>query len=298
MSKRRFRIFKYSYGIIIVGLTALAWTMLTAHAETLNLAQLRETTHIHGIAVDPQDSSRIYLATHHGLFLVSPDGQATRISADKNDYMGFTPHPTDSSVLYASGHPVGGGNLGFMISTDGGKTWKQLSEGTRGPVDFHTLAVSKADPKTIYGAYGRLQVSRDGGQTWEPWERLAPLPDGLIDLAASATDANTLYAATQNGLLISKDAGRSWQPAYPAQHPTSLVETGNHGEVYAFMIGVGLLKFQDDGWTLLSEDWGDRYVLHLAVDPTNSDRLYAVLQEGEVLASKDGGRTWTEFSNR
>ena len=37
------------------------------------------------------------------------------------DYMGFIPHPTDPSLLFASGHPAGGGNLGFIVSNDGGK---------------------------------------------------------------------------------------------------------------------------------------------------------------------------------
>lgn len=212
--------------------------------------------------------------------------------------MGFTPHPTEPNIFYASGHPAGGGDLGLIVSTDGGKTWKQLSLGERGPADFHILTVSKADPKIIYGAYGRLQVSRDGGHTWEPWERLPQLPDGLIDLAASATDVDTLYAATRGGLLVSRNAGHSWQSAYPSQHPTSTVETGSNGEIYAFMLGVGLVKYQDDDWVQLSNDFGGRYLLHLAIDPKDPNRLYAVAQGGEILASSDGGRHWQPFAAR
>ncbi len=69
-------------------------------------------THIHGIAVDPTLDSRLLLATHHGFFVVqTDDGMATRISRDQNDYMGFTPHPENPTVMFASGHPSGGGNL-------------------------------------------------------------------------------------------------------------------------------------------------------------------------------------------
>jgi len=282
------RIFGILLGMILsTGVIKEVWA-----ADPIPLDQL---SHIHGIAVNPNDNTRLYVATHHGLYLASPDGTAVAVSASQDDLMGFSPHPTKPDTLYASGHPAGGGNLGFITSTDGGKTWKQLSPGTRGPADFHAMAVSKADPKVIYGAYGRLQVSRDGGHTWEPWERLAPLPDGLIALAASATDVNTLYAATRGGLLVSKDAGHSWQPAYPAQQPASLVATGNDGEIYAFIVGIGLLKSKDGHWTRLASDFGGRYLLHLAVDPQDSNELYAVTQDGQILASDNGGRHWRPF---
>jgi photosystem II stability/assembly factor-like uncharacterized protein len=127
-------------------------------AEGVPLSQLRQQTHFHGLAVDPTDRSRLYLATHHGFFLLGADGMATRVS-QVQDFMGFTPHPGDSRILYASGHPAAGGNLGFIASTDGGATWTQLSPGANGPVDFHQMDVSPADPNVIYGAYGNIQVS-------------------------------------------------------------------------------------------------------------------------------------------
>lgn len=293
MTKKRFRL-KWIYTFITLGLAVLAWSILTANAETTSLVQLRQSTHIHGIAVDPENPSQLYLATHHGLFLVSPDGKATRISENTYDYMGFTPHPAEPSVLYASGHPPGGGNLGFMVSTDGGKTWQQRAKGVNGPVDFHQMDVSKANPEVIYGVHGGLQVSKDSGHRWE---LVAAPPGDLIDLAASAKEVDRLYAATKRGLLYSKDGGKSWQAAYLIKRPVSLVQTTPDGEVYAFVIGTGLIKAQEPSlvWDILRQDWNDSYLLHLATDPTNLDKLYAVTQTGEVLASKDGGRSWEEF---
>ncbi len=260
--------------------------------DRVPLAELRASTHIHGIAVDPKDTQRIYLATHHGFFVVTPDGVASRISQNQNDYMGFTPHPTDPSVLYASGHPAGGGNLGFIVSSDGGKTWQQISKGVKGPVDFHQMDVSKTDAKTIYGVFfGGLQVSKDSGRTWQ---LTAKAPEGLIDLAASATDVNRLYAATKHGLLASDDAGATWQPAYVPGAPATMVTTAAGGVVYAFVVGNGLIRGTEPNfrWKTLGGDFGDRYVLHLAIDPTNDDKLYVVTNKADVLASKDGGRTW------
>ena len=277
-----------------IGAATLLLMVYPAGAQTIALADLSAKTHIHGIAVIPGDGSRLYIATHHGFFVASPDGQATRISRDTNDYMGFTPHPTDPSVLFASGHPAGGGNLGFIVSGDGGQSWHQLSMGVRGPVDFHQMDVSKADANVVYGAYGALQVSRDGGKSWNV---TGPLPEGLIDLAASAVATDRLYAATKSGLLYSKDAGNTWRPAHFRISVATMVQTGHKGEVYAFIIGLGLVRTQEPDlrWEIVSKSFGDRYLLHLAADPGDPRRLYVVTNVKQVLTSKDGGITWAEL---
>jgi len=260
-------------------------------AQTYSLDSLASKTHLHGIAVDSVDPTRLYLATHHGFFLVSADGTATRLSDNGNDYMGFTPHPTNPDVFFASGHPSQGGNTGFIQSVDGGRTWKQLSAGVGGPVDFHQMDVSRVDPNRIYGVFRGLQVSEDGGNTWQ---MAGKTPPKLFDLAASANDADTLYAATQQGLLISGNRGKTWKPAHFNQSPASMVHAASDGSVYAFVAGLGLLRSPDDSmrWKRLSNDFGDRYLLHLAVDPSNPNNIYAVTNTKQVLASQDGGKTW------
>ena len=154
------------------------------------------------------------------------------------------------------------------------------------------MTVSKADPKVVYGLHGGIQISRDGGQTWA---MAGPTPGQVIDLAASAKDARTLYAGTTEGVLESKDEGRSWQPAYLITRPVSLVETDNDGALYIFMVGVGFLKRQGHDWTRLASDFGERYFTHLAVDPNDAKRLYATTSTGELLASTDGGQHWQPF---
>ena len=262
-----------------------------SQAETTAVTDLSKHTHIHGLAVDGQD---LLIATHHGLFRAGPDGQAERISVVQ-DFMGFNPHPTDPETLYASGHPAEGGNLGFIASTDTGRTWEQVSPGVNGPVDFHQMTVSPADPATIYGAYaGGLQASRDAGKTWT---LVGPAPAGLIDLAASAMSAGTLYAATETGLLVSTDAGKTWEASSIEGAPVSLVEIVPDGMLYAFVVGRGLLRSAEDPleFETLSSGFADGYLLHLAVDPANPDRLFAATGEGKVLSSADGGETWTAF---
>jgi photosystem II stability/assembly factor-like uncharacterized protein len=226
------------------------------------------------------------------LFRAGQDGTAERISVVQ-DFMGFNSHPSDPDTLYASGHPASGGNLGFIASTDRGRTWEQVSPGMDGPVDFHQMTVSPVDPQTIYGAYGALQASRDAGKTWEV---VGPPPDKLIDLAASAKDADTLYAATEGGLLVSRAGGAGWESIIEGA-PVTMIEVAPAGTIYAFVFGRGLIRAAEDKLDLqvVSSDWGERFLLHLAIDPGNSERLFGATQEGHVLTSTDGGRSWAPF---
>jgi hypothetical protein len=133
MHRRKLRYILPVLAAAVVGLTAVD----PLSAGETSVSGLAENTHFHGIALDLADPSRLYLATHHGLYAVAADGSADRISSNRDDYMGFTPHPTEPGVLFGSGHPTAGGNLGFMVSIDGGKTWTKRADGVGGPVDFH-----------------------------------------------------------------------------------------------------------------------------------------------------------------
>ena len=123
-------------------------------------------SHIHGLQYDPTDPSRVFAATHEGLYVLEPSGDAKRISDHRDDMMGFVADPKDPKIFLASGHPRGGGNVGVLRSEDGGKSWKKIADGVDGPVDFHAMTVSPSDPNRLYGLYGGIQASRDGGRTW------------------------------------------------------------------------------------------------------------------------------------
>jgi photosystem II stability/assembly factor-like uncharacterized protein len=284
--------FRSTHACVAALLVTSVYVSLAQATEVISVGELAHHTHIHGLAVDRNDPARLLIATHHGLFSAGPDGKAHRLS-EVQDFMGFNAHPADPDRLYASGHPPQGGNLGFIVSSDRGRTWTQISPGVNGPVDFHQVTVSRADPKTIYGAYRGLQASRDGGQTWT---MAGPAPDRLISLTASARNADTLYAATETGLLISTDAGKSWKPLLQGS-PVTLVEVTPDGALYAFVVGRGLVRSAEEPltFTTLGNDFGGGFLQHLAVDPTNPKRLFAATGRGRLLASTDEGRTWATF---
>jgi photosystem II stability/assembly factor-like uncharacterized protein len=278
----------------VAALLALAWLAVAAPAAAAESVPLAAVSHIHGVAFDREDPQRLLLATHHGLYVASSDGTARRLSEHRDDLMGFSPHPSEPSTLYASGHPETGGNLGVVRSQDGGVSWERLAPGVHGPVDFHAMTISPADPGVLYGAYRGLQASRDGGRSWE---MVGPAPSGLIALAASARDPDRLFAATEQGLLVSDDSGRAWRPGHLLRRPVTTVAVAPDGTVYAWMLGVGLLRGAEPAlrFERVHEGEGDGYLLHLSIDPADPLRLAAVDRQGGLLLSDDGGRSWHPF---
>jgi len=262
--------------------------------DSFSVSELAHHTHIHGLAVDRKDPAYLLIATHHGLFRAGPDGKAVRISVVQ-DFMGFNAHPSDPNTLFASGHPAQGGNLGFITSADQGKTWTHISPGVNGPVDFHQMTVSAADPCTIYGAYRGIQISRDGGKTWK---LVGPEPEKLIALGASAKSADTVYAAAEAGLLVSKDAGKTWNALLKGT-PATFVEVTPDSIIYTFLVGRGLLRSPEEPlkFTDLGNDFGAGFLLHFAIDPRDPNRLFAATSRGRVLMSNDQGRTWNSFGS-
>lgn len=283
---------RYALAASVFASIVSASTVAPVNAETL--AELATHTHYHGIAFARSGTAVLLLASHHGMFALDKDGTATRVSPVQ-DFMGFSPDPSNPVSYYASGHPAGGGNSGFLHSADGGATWKQLSPGIDGPVDFHQMDVSPADPKTIYGGYGQIQVSRDAGSTWAI---AGNPPTDLIAIAASALKAERVYAATQNGLRVSEDGGTSWKLLSFEGEVVSTVNTGPGNVLYAFVLGRGLMKTVENTpseWTSLANDFGNTIPLHLAVDEKDGRHLALTTQANDVLESRDGGITWRPF---
>lgn len=269
-----------------------------AAAQGLALGDLLGATHVHGLAFDPGAAGRVLMATHHGLWSLDLGGLAVaEVAEEALDVMGFSPVPGAPGAFLASGHPPGGGNLGVLRSTDGGATWAPLSPGADGPVDFHQMAVSPADPALVWGVHhgAVLQRSRDGGATWET---VGPAPEGVIDLAASALAPETLYAATEGGLRASTDGGASWAPAHPAEVPATAVDVGPDGRALAFLLGEGLLALEPGapGWTTLGQGLGPAVPLHLAQEPGGTGRVLAATADGRLMDSGDGGRSWTTLA--
>lgn len=258
---------------------------------------LARITHIHGIAVDAENTSSVYIASGHGFFRVSQEGSLERLGPDRPDIKGLAIHPTDPNTFIASGHPEGGGNLEFIVSSDAGRTWARLTEAAPEVAKVHFMSVSGLDPDVVYGTHGGLQISRDAGATWAIESEV---PNGVLDIAASATADGTVYVGTPKGLMVSRNGGKTWSAAFKSKkkRPATMVEILPEGTLYTFVHGQGLISFDEKtrkGKILAKAKKFDGALIHLAANPKNRDHLVAVTQYMKIVVSNDGGKTWGKF---
>src|SRR3546814_8051680 len=93
-------------GVLAVGVAAVVVSRSISVAET-TVSDLTGETHFHGIAVDPRNPDRLYLATHHGFFAVGPAGVAERISETEDDFMGRSEeHTSELQSLMRNSYAV------------------------------------------------------------------------------------------------------------------------------------------------------------------------------------------------
>jgi len=132
-------------------------------------------------------------------------------------------------------------------------------------------------------------------------------------LSQNPLNARQIYAGTQeNGILVSTDAGKSWESAGLVGTPIKSLVVSPHtkGTIFAGCKPVSLYVSQDSGeswqelegmrrarkwWTSSPAeppDWR-AYVQALAISPENPDVLMAGIELGGVLRSEDAGRTWS-----
>lgn len=250
-------------------------------------------SHIHGLAVNPERPNELYAATHYGLIRGVDDTNWARVGNSEDDFMGFSMHPTNGSTFWSSGHPkvktVEYHNLGVRISKDGGFTWEEIA--MKG-VDFHAMAVSPANPDTLWAyAAGKLHRSDDGGYGWQPVQTAAT--PSILTITPSPAEVERLYvAAGTQGAFKSKDGGSTWERFLDAPATTLAIDPKNPAVM--FSAGpAGISKSSDGGenWTPLPLDTSG-IVLHLAINPQDPNILYAATAQSAIYKTSDGGATW------
>jgi photosystem II stability/assembly factor-like uncharacterized protein len=171
------------------------------------------------------------------------------------------------ALAAADGAPLlyaGTETAGPLRSRNGGATWMPPAQ-VPGTFRILELVVDRRNPNVVFAAAQTLSEesagvlrSLDGGVRWQPVNQGlgGDRPLHVADLTVDPFDPQKVYAATQDGLYQTRDRGASWQQ-------------------------VGL-----DGSPVLA----------LAVHPFRPGALFAAVfqgQERQILASLDGGATWT-----
>lgn len=251
-------------------------------------------THIHGLGVD--STGTLYVATHFGLIKAGAGGGWVYASADKDDHMGFSLHAGDG-MMYRSGHSPSRPSLGVESSTDGAR-WTHLSDVANPPVDFHAMAVSFADSKTLWGwdSGGRGTFrSSDGGKTWTRLD--AQGIERQIYVLAGPAEPNVVLAGTMSGLHRSTDGGARWRPVSGASGGwvsgiAADPKDPKHMLVYTQQ---GMKATTDDGATWTNAGGGlpsGAEITSLAISPSDAKTVYAA-DAAKIYKTTDGGKTWT-----
>ena len=240
--------------------------------------------HAHGLGVDPADGA-LFIATHTGLFR-SPDGEdkARRVGQSFQDTMGFT--VTGPGRFLGSGHPDAQSDkppmLGLIQSEDAGKSWDSVA--LEGEADFHVLRTAGRDV-IGYDSIGNrlLRMTTSGKAT-----KLSKPRGTVIDLVVDPGDARHRVTATDTGIYESLNAGGRW----------SRLDRRRTG-LLAYLKPGGLTLVRGDGVVeQLASGSNWRQVGQVQGRPgalaSHEDTLYLAVQEGPVLQSADGGRSWQE----
>jgi photosystem II stability/assembly factor-like uncharacterized protein len=138
------------------------------------------------------------------------------------------PSPTDPDTVYA-----GAEDAALFRSTDGGKTWQELSALRKakghlwapgaGGMGLHTIILNSKDPDQIFIAISAAGAFRtdDGGTTWQPinrglksqWE--LPDPDADVGhcvhcIAMHPSRPDVLFMQKHWDVMRTDDGGQSW----------------------------------------------------------------------------------------
>jgi photosystem II stability/assembly factor-like uncharacterized protein len=220
---------------------------------------------------------------------------------------------------------------GVYKSVDGGKTWTDV--GLHDVWSISRILVDPKDPNhVIVGAFGDpfrdsdargVYVTNDGGKTWTKTLYVGP-ETGAAELAMDPNDPSVVYASmwqfrrvpwtfhsggADDGIWRSEDGGRTWTRLTGHGLPDGVmgrsavaVAPSDSKRIYAIIEAKGgILWRSDDGgenWTMVSDDTivdqRPFYFTHLAVDPKDENKVYAV---SEMLAeSKDGGKKFERIA--
>ena len=254
-------------GTVLIGIAIIVAFNSNNQKPTVDTRTV-EWRHVHGVGVDPVDSSILYIATHGDFYQSRNGAPPVKVDKVRADYMAFNAPYDKESPLYASGHPSTGGNTGLIKSTDGGITWQSVSKVLEPPVDFHAMTLSNSDPNLILGfdSGGRgLFKTIDAGNTWENLE----YPEYISALAISPNDSQLIFAGTGNGIFKSNDMGITWNHLAYEGLAVSAMNFDDQGILFASVDTFGLVRSDDLGATWQDLPDIDLTVTSIAFDSPN-----------------------------
>jgi len=264
--------------------------------KTWQYLGLRETRQISRIIVHPRDPNTVWVAAlgspfgstpERGVFMTTDGGKTWQKVLYIDEHHGASDldiDPVNPNILYAGmwrferkpwTHTSGSEEGGLFKSTDGGRTWRRITNGLPKLMGRVGVKVAPSNPNVVYliaeSNDGTLFRSNDKGETFQLVSRETNIVSRgfyYTDMRVDPQDENRLYfLATQ--LRMSIDGGRTSQQIADSVHvdhhalwidPTnpSILWNGNDGGL-AFSLDRG------NTWDVISNlSLGQFYQIHLS----------------------------------
>lgn len=268
-------------------------------------ASFRQINHLHilSMAFDPQNASRLYLATEGAGLWRSEDGGESVKQINEGFVSRRAVSLTSSeSELYLNVIQDGAAG-GVFLSSDGGKDWKlAASAATLKDNHITQLAGCPGAPQVIFaGNESRLLRSRDTGAKWAELGSTGTAGASLRSLACMPTGAKgnpALFAGTDKGLFRSIDLGAAWQPVKlttaAIRHSVDAIYTSPAApRRMAVRTTQAVFVSEDAGatWRVLNILFPVSLIYDLALSESAAGTFLLATAQG-LYISVDGGKTW------
>jgi photosystem II stability/assembly factor-like uncharacterized protein len=259
------------------------------------------------IVIDPVEPANIYVAAWNAQ-APNADGDLFR-SRDGGQTWTAIPELHGKSIralAMAASNPkvlAAGALDGVFLTRDAGQTWQRISPEKHAELkNVESVAIDPVNPDVVYAGTWHLPwKTDDGGKNWHSIKK------GVIDdsdvfsiVVDSAAPANVFISAC-SGIYRSDSAGELFRKIqgipYSARRTRSLrIDPSNHEIVYAGTTE-GLWKSADGGLSWRRMTRANVIINDVVIDPRRPEHLLLATDRGGVLASNDGGASFTA-SNR
>jgi photosystem II stability/assembly factor-like uncharacterized protein len=268
---------------------------------------------INSMLILPRDGdgeSRVLLGTEQHGVLASEDGGASFHASNEGFHhhrivsLAVEPHDPGRAAAVLENAPDS-----LLMTEDGGKTWLPMSAGLDGEAVrqiFSSPAGWWAAPAS--GGLARFDAQRN---TWARVRVVAEFstPNPANDSPRVRGEFRTLrpvvndmcftdsdwFAATEHGLFVSHDFGRSWTELSfgPGELPVDSVRASSDGREIRLVSSGGMLFSDDAGRTWAWHDLPLESGGAIRLEWTSDNTLLAVARAG-LYMSRDAGNRWSK----
>src|SRR5579864_3409628 len=259
------------------------------------------------IVIDPTDSRNMFAAAWNAqlpnsdgdLYRSHDAGKTWEIVADLHgkSLRALSISASDPKIL------VVGALDGIYRSRNGGRDFERISPANHAEIkNVESIAIDPLNPEVIYAGTWHLPwKTEDGGKNWHSIRKGVIDDSDVFSIIVDRSQPANLFISACSGIYRSESAGELFRKIqgipYSARRTRMLrMDPLDHNIVYAGTTE-GLWKTIDAGATWKRMTGSNIVINDVLIDPRKPSHVLLATDRGGVLASDDGGATFTA-SNR